>query len=169
MAKYAGYKSRQNGQYFENLITAACIDYQNKGIAYIQKTPEPMRPIRALNRNRGQYLAVFEKKAQPDFTGTIKGGRSVMFEAKHTEKPRIEFDRISSQQEMDLQEHLDLGAITFILLSFNAKDFYRVEYSEWLRLKKTIGKKSLNQDELEPYRIINEGRIIPFLSGVVEE
>lgn len=169
MSVKGAYAAKRNGEFFENLINASCIHYSKQGIAYIQKTPEPMRPVRALNRNRGQYMAVYEKKAQPDFTGTLTGGTSVIFEAKHTESPRIEFNRIGSQQELDLEAHHKLGAITFVLLSFSAKDFYRVPYSEWISLKESIGKKSLNQTDLEPYRIINQGRLIPFLDGLLEE
>lgn len=92
-----------------------------------------------------------------------------MFEAKHTEKPRIEFDRINHQQERDLMAHHNLGAITFVLMSFSGKEFYRVPFGEWLRLKDTIGKKSLNQKDLEPYKIKQRGRVILFLDGLLEE
>lgn len=163
MSVKGAYAAKRNGEFFENLITASCIDYAYKGIAYIQKTPEPMKPVKAINRNQGRYLAVYTKKAQPDFTGTLNGGRSVVFEAKHTQNTNIAFDRVSTQQEMDLSKHLKLGAEVFILVSFAAKNFYKIPYDSWLMLKKTIGKKSLNELDLTPYRVSNDGRIIKFL------
>lgn len=163
MSVRGAYAAKRNGEFFENLITASCIDYANKGIAYIQKTPEPMRPVRAINRQRGQYLAVFTKKAQPDFAGTLNDGRSVVFEAKHTQATNIPFDQISTQQEMDLSKHNELGAEVFILVSFAAKNFYKIPYQSWVHLKNTINKKSLNEKDLESYRIENHGRVIKFL------
>lgn len=36
-------QSNDQGRLFENLIDQACLYYKNKGIAMIEKTPEPFR------------------------------------------------------------------------------------------------------------------------------
>lgn len=167
-ASMNGRKAKKTGEFFENLISASCNQYKNAGIAYIQKTPEPMQPVSAVNRTRGVFKAVFTKKAQPDFAGTLQGGQSVVFEAKHSQAPRIEFKRLSPQQEQDLLAHHKLGAYAFVLVSFKAQDFYRVSITDWIQLRKSIGKQSLNQADLEPFRVKNQGVFIRFLDDYLK-
>lgn len=158
-----GHASRNNGARFEHLITHTCIRLKIKGVAYIQKTPEPIRIISGKKRAQGIFSAVYEKKAQPDFTGTLKGGQSVVFEAKHTESTNITFDRVNDQQEKDLAHHDFLGAKTFILISFNLKHFYAVPFKEWQILKVTTKKKSVNQQDLADFEISTENGLLNFV------
>lgn len=149
--RISGKKSKQNGKNFEKLIEQTCAYYKRKGIADINKTPEPLRPIGTLNN--GQFRAIYAKKGQPDFLGTLKGGRSIMFEAKHTESTNIRFDRVAPHQERDLENTYKLGGLSLVLISFKFKNFYAVEWQEWMSLKKTTGKKSVNEKDLEPYKL----------------
>ena len=87
MAQIRGKQARVAGGYFENIISASCDYYLSRGLAKIEKTPEPMKPLGAKNR-KGQFLACYTKQAQPDYGGTLKGGRSIYFEAKHTDDER---------------------------------------------------------------------------------
>ena len=84
-----GLQSKRAGEHFENMIAASLEWYKDKGVAFVEKTPEPMKPLGAKNR-KGQFLACYTKQAQPDYGGTLKGGRSIYFEAKHTDDERIE-------------------------------------------------------------------------------
>lgn len=152
--------AKRNGEHFERLIEITCAYYEKMGVALIQKTPEPMRVLKDLGR--GQFKAVFTKKAQPDFTGTLKSGKSVVFEAKHTERTNMPFDRINVEQERDLRIHDHLGAISFVLISFNMKNFYAVPFQEWMQLKESSGKKSVNQTDLVDYQISTEKGILNF-------
>lgn len=165
MSRQTALKARSNGERLEALIETSCAYYRNKGIAHIQKTPEPMKPIRAVNRSRGQYLSVFTKKAQPDFAGTLKGGRSVMFEAKHTEATNLPFDRISDVQTHDLTINTKLGAKCFVLVSFGFKNFYAIDWNEWLLLELGLGKKSVNESDLARYKVENRNGRLMFLGG----
>lgn len=45
---YQGAVSRAQGAQFEQAIAGACDLYREKGMADIEKTPEPMRPIKRL-------------------------------------------------------------------------------------------------------------------------
>lgn len=161
----SGLKSKRNGEYFERFIEQSCFWYRKKGIAEIKKTPEPLRVISTINRTRGIFKAVFTKKAQPDFTGTLKGGRSVMFEAKHTEATNIAFSRINIEQEKDLNYHENLGAYCFVLISFNSKYFYAVPWRNWKDLKEHSGKKSVNKEDIHEYEIPFENGILKFLES----
>lgn len=162
-----GRKAKQNGKVFEQYVERSCIRYRTKGIADIKKTPEPMRPVGVLNQRRGIFKAVYEKKGQPDFLGTLRGGKSVMIEAKHTESPRLAFDRILPQQETDLQNTMDLGGLALVLISFGMKRFYCIEWFVWQEMKENIGKKSVNETDLEPFEVKFENGYIDFLKGVM--
>lgn len=124
MAQIRGKQARVAGGYFENIISASCDYYLSRGLAKIEKTPEPMKPLGAKNR-KGQFLACYTKQAQPDYGGTLKGGRSIYFEAKHTDDERIEQRRLTQEQQDDLEAHHKLGAIAFVLVSMSLTDFYR--------------------------------------------
>lgn len=160
MSRLGGCKARANGENFEALIERACHRYKNLGAAYIEKTPEPTRPIRALKA--GQFVTVYTKQAQPDYKGTLKGGRAVVFEAKHTAGTRIEQSRVTPEQTAALNVHQFMGAACFVLVSFNFEAFYRVPWTVWRSMPEAFGKVSANAHDLEPYKI----DILNFLDGL---
>ena len=100
-AVVAGHRSRAAGEEWERLLEASCLHYRLKGEAEIEKTPEPMKPIGPKNA-KGQFLACYTKQAQPDYKGTLKGGRAVVFEAKHTDGDRLQQSVVTSDQEKRL-------------------------------------------------------------------
>lgn len=164
-----GRKSQRNGKVFEKYIERSCIRYRTLGLADIKKTPEPMRPVGVLNKRMGWFKAVYDKKGQPDFLGTLKGGRSIMIEAKNTDSTLMPFDRIARHQEKDLESTMRLGGLALVLLSFNLKTFYCIEWSEWIKLKETIGKKSVNEKDLAAYEVPLHNGIIDFLAWTVAD
>jgi len=83
-----GAQAKVVGQYFEKMIDAACKYYEDRQIAVIEKTPEPMRPIKSLGG--GKFVAHYEKQAQPDYKGTLANGRTIDFVPKHTSAVKIE-------------------------------------------------------------------------------
>lgn len=122
-----------------------------------------MKVIAPINRTKGQYRAIFTKKAQPDFTGTLSNGKSIVFEAKNTDSTNMPFDRINETQESDLAYHSHLGAKCLIIISFNMKRFYAVPWKDWKRMKDAGKKKSVNELDLVDYGISVESGIIDFL------
>ena len=160
-----GRQSRIMGDHFENLIAASLRWYEDKGVACIEKTPEPMKPLRAPNR-QGQFLACYVKAGQPDFKGTLTGGRSVVFEAKHTDGDRIEYNRLTDEQVEKLSTHHKLGAAAFVLVSFGLQDFYRIPWEVWRDMKAIYGRKHIKQPELEPYRVQYIAGVLKLLEGI---
>ena len=173
-----GLQSKRAGEHFENLLAASLGWYRDKGVAFVEKTPEPMRPLRPPNR-QGQFLACYTKQAQPDYGGTLKGGRSIYFEAKHTDDERIEQRRLTQEQQDDLEygrltqeqidsltEHHRLGAAAFIMVSFGLQDFYRVPWEVWRDMKSIYGRKHIKQPELEPYRVQYIAGVLKLLEGI---
>lgn len=160
-----GRQSRIMGDHFENMITASLRWYEDKGVACVEKTPEPMKPLRAPNR-QGQFLACYVKAGQPDFKGTLTGGRSVVFEAKHTDSDRIEYSRLTDEQVEKLNTHHKLGAAAFVLVSFGLQDFYRIPWEIWRDMKAIYGRKHIKQPELEPYRVQYIAGVLKLLEGI---
>lgn len=154
-----GLKARSNGRQFEHVIDVTCQMYQKKGVGMIQKTPEPMRVLK--NQNNGQFTCVFEKKAQPDYTGVLKRGKSIMFEAKHTDGKLFPFNRINDEQWKTLKTHHALGGQTYVVLSFNQWGYYSVPFGDWIQIVSTIKKKSVNVGDLAAYRV-------PYTHGFVD-
>ena len=150
--KIGAKRSQRNGKLFETLIERACTYYSRKGIAQIQKTPEPFQILRK-TRN-GQATGFYTKMAQPDFQGTLNGGQSIVFEAKHTEAKLFPFDRISSEQQLELEKHHNRGAKCFVILSFKFKNFYLIDWATWKDMKEHIGKKSVNEKDLQKRNVM---------------
>lgn len=157
-----GLRSKRAGEYFETLIMASLNWYRREGLACVEKTPEPMKPLRKPNR-QGQFLACYVRSGQPDFKGTLRGGKAVVFEAKHTDSDRISFSRLTGEQLRSLSEHYALGALAFVLVSFELQAFYRVPWTLWRDMKKLYGRKYLTREDLKAYRLKQVGGVIRLL------
>lgn len=155
-----GAQSRVAGECFERYILAACEWYRSRGEADIDKAHEPMKPLRAPNA-RGQFLACYTKPAQPDFDGTLAGGRSIKFEAKHTDDARIERSRLTPQQMEKLESHHRLGAIAFVLVSFSLQEFARIPWPVWRDMAKIYGRKYITREEAREYAV-------PCIAGTIK-
>lgn len=157
--RYRGMSSKIAGEQFEKMIEASCEWYKQQGLACIDKTPEPMKPLSRPNY-MGQFLACYTKAAQPDFKGTTDGGLSVVFEAKHTDDDRIKYDRLTGDQMDDLEMHHKLGAVAFVLVSFGLESFHRIPWPIWREMKERFGRKYITRKEAEPFRV-------PYVSGAI--
>lgn len=155
-----GMQSKRAGEHFEDMISASLVWYEQHGEACIEKTPEPMKPLRPPNK-QGQFLACYTKAGQPDFKGTIRGGRSVVFEAKHTDDDRIKYDRLTKEQIEKLDTHHNLGAVAFVLVSFGLEGFYRIPWKTWRDMKAIYGRKYITRQEAERF-------LVPYMAGVIK-
>ena len=162
------YMSRAKGLSFEDTISSSCLTYFRNGIAKIEKQQEPMKIIRPMG-SPGQFLACFTQRSGVDYKGTLKGGRAVAFEAKHTDTEKMEFKRLQTWQYDYLKEHSDLGAITFVLLSFKMQNFYRIPIGVWADMKKLYGRLYLKEEDIQEYKLKEHGLFIDFLEGFYNE
>lgn len=142
-----GKMNRELGKNFEDTVDTICQLYEYNGLARIEKTPEPMKVLKYLDQ--GRFEAVFEKDAQPDFKGTVKGGRTVVFDAKFTESDRVRYQVLSDHQRETLQKYSELGAMAFILVGFANGKIYKIDINEWTRMKQDFGRLYITQDELD--------------------
>ena len=157
-----GWKSKKTGEAFEQIIAHACLFYRDQGTAEIEKTPEPMKQLGAKDR-KGQFRACYQKRAQPDFKGTLHGGTSIVFEAKHTDSDRILQSVITKDQWDRLDRHWRLGAATFVLVSIGLQDFYNVPWTVWRNMQQNTGHKHMKREDLEPHRVTYHNGVLKFL------
>ena len=150
------------GEHWENMIEAACQHYRLKEIAEITKTPEPMKPLSRPN-SKGQFTACYTKQAQPDYKGTLKGGRAVVFEAKHTDSDRMQQSVISPEQEKQLDRHAALGAECFVMVSFGFQQFFKVPWEVFRDMKARYGRKYITSEDVQEYRVRYIGGVLQFL------
>ena len=150
-------RNKQNnaqGQHFEREIAAACRIYRDRGIADIDKTPEPFRVSK--KGNAGLFTGRFTAPAQPDFQGTLKGGRSIVFEAKQTGKDRILRSVLTDEQMKRLDLHHELGAIAAVCVSINYKIFF-VPWVLWRDMKQIFKRQYVTAEDLKGFEIIFDG------------
>ena len=163
-ASYQGKRNRALGLKFEEIVDEACEHYRSMGLAHIEKTPESMKIIGVLNRKLGHFKACFDKKAQPDFKGTMAGGRSVCFDAKHTETDRIKQDAVTENQWDALNIHEAMGAWCFVIVCLD-NTYYRVPWERWKTMKEDCGHKYMNAADLHPYTLGAWPASLRFLEG----
>lgn len=163
--RYRGKRSKDSGEYLEGLIDSACDFYRNQGFADIEKTPEPMRPIRSLGN--GKYIAVYTKAAQTDYKGMLAGGMTVYFEAKHTDSGRLTQDRVTPNQTERLERAYRMGALVFVVCGFGMAAFYRIPWSCWRDMKSRFGHKYITPAEAAPYEVhYTAPGVLMFLEGI---
>lgn len=155
--------NREIGATFEALILASCEAYKAKGLASVDKTPEPFKVTTGRHQNsagRWVFEGHFIEPAQPDFQGTIKGGRSIVFEAKITQKDRIERKEVTGKQYEELERHHQMGALAFVFVSINLRTYHRVPWPVWRDMKALYGRLYMTKGELEKYRLNERNGLI---------
>lgn len=157
-----GWQNRNSGKEFETIINTTCVTYEKLRLAKIEKTPEPMKILESLGN--GRFKACFEKKAQPDFKGTLSGGSSVVFEAKYTSSTQMSQNVVTSNQTDALTLHAELGAKCSILLSFGNELFFRIPVGVWQNMKEIYGRKYITPLDIKQYRVPIRNGVVDFLN-----
>ncbi|GHU42283.1 hypothetical protein FACS1894111_05960 [Clostridia bacterium] len=163
--KYQNTVNNAQGQAFEGYIKAACGYYERDKRAVIDKTPEPFRVIK--KQRDGIFTGRFIALAQPDFQGTLSGGKSIVFEAKYTTTDRLKQGVLTQKQIEMLEFHAKLGAIAGVCGGIRDK-FYFVPLGVWRDMKERYGRKYVTQKDLEPYRVKFTGAVL-FLDYMCEK
>lgn len=165
--KYQGKVNRAQGAFFERMIEQACDYYRSRGIADIEKTPEPMQPTRDLGG--GKFIAHYTGMAQADYKGFLMGGRAVNFEAKYTDTGRMAQDRVMPQQVERLERAHRYGTLAFVLCSFGSVAFYRIPWEVWRNMKAHFGHKYITPQEATPFEVRIGGPGVPMFLEKLEE
>ena len=155
-----------HGATFEKMISDTLDIYRRYGIANVHKYPEPLKVIRATGK--GTFECCFVKRSEPDFIGTLRGGRAIVFEAKHTDNDRILQEVVKEHQAAALDAHEKLGAACFILVSLRMRDFFFLPWEIWKSMKKRYGHKYGCAADMFEYRVVQAGGTIDFLDALKE-
>lgn len=155
--RYQNAVNNAQGHFFEDYIKAACALYSRQGRAEIDKTPEPFRVLEKLKD--GIFKGRFTAPAQPDFQGTLAGGRSIVFEAKYTTTDRLKFDVLTDEQQDALERHHRRGAISAVCAGIK-NDFFFVPWVIWRDMKQYFGRKYVTAANLEPFRVRFNGAVL---------
>ena len=156
-----GAQNRARGKRFEERIELALRGYERRGEAVIEKTPEPMRVLRELGG--GRFAACFEKMAQPDYKGVLRGGQAVVFEAKYTGTERLLQSRVTVEQAERMDAYAAAGAWCFIAAGFGSGAVYRIPWAVWRAMPERFGRRYVTQRELEPFRVPQDAAGFPLL------
>lgn len=161
---YQNAVNNAQGQAFENYIKAACEFYKQNERAAVDKTPEPFR-VTSKQQN-GIFTGRFIALAQPDFQGTLSGGRSICFEAKYTTTDRLKRSILTDTQMETLEHHEKLGAVAAVCVGIGDK-FYFIPWTIWRDMKDRYGRQYVTAADVEPYRVRFTGAVL-FLDYVHE-
>ena len=143
--------NRAQGGYFEDRIKNGCVKYQSQGRAEIHKTPEPFHVIQRLEGLK--FIGNFVGRAQPDFGGTLAGGRSIHFEAKYTDTLKMQKDVVKPHQAKALALHHKLGAVTGVCVGIKLRCFF-VPWTVREQMEKIWGRKYVTADDLTQYEVV---------------
>ncbi|WP_196606509.1 Holliday junction resolvase RecU [Pectinatus frisingensis] len=147
---YRALQSLLTGRLLENEIDTACRQYALDERAVIYKTPESFRCIN--KKSSGRFTGQFLGKAQPDYQGTLKGGKSIVFEAKFTDKDRINKTVLTKTQFDMMQEHSNAGAAAYICCGIVDK-YYMIPFAIWADMKDLFGRCYITQNDIIAYQV----------------
>lgn len=147
---WKGKRNNAQGHFFEGFIKTACAIYKQKGIACVEKMPEPFMVLE--KRDKGIFKGRFIAHAQPDFMGTLSGGRSICFEAKYTSTDKLGQNVLTGEQWDSLEQHWKAGAKAGVCAGI--KDVYAfIPWPVWRSMQEIYGHKYMTAEDLEPYRV----------------
>ena len=155
--RYQNAVNNAQGHFFEDYIKAGCALYSRQGRAEIDKTPEPFRVMEKLGG--GIFKGRFTAPAQPDFQGTLAGGRSIVFEAKYTTTDRLKRDVLTGEQQDTLARHHMMGAVAAVCAGIG-NNFFFVPWVVWRDMKQHFGRKYVTAANLEPFRVRFNGAVL---------
>ena len=162
--RYQNAVNNAQGHFFEGFIKAACVIYSVMERAEITKTPEPFRVMEKFRD--GIFKGRFTARAQPDFEGTLSGGRSVVFEAKYTSTDRMKRDVLTGKQMEALKKHNQRGALAAVCVGIR-DDYFFVPWPVWEDMKNLYQRQYVTAADLEPYRVKFNGAVM-FLDYIHE-
>ena len=157
MNQLRGMKNNAQGFIFEDELKKACQIYSRDGRAEIDKTPEPFRVIK--KHGRGIFTGRFTAPAQPDFQGTLRDGRSIVFEAKYTTADRIQRSVLTQNQMDMLTAHQKLGAVSSVVFGIRDR-FFTLPWVYWDGMKQRFGRQYLTADDLPEWEIRFTGAVM---------
>lgn len=145
------------GHIFEDYIKTACLIYHEQGLAEIDKTPEAFRVKK--KHPDGTFTGWFTAPAQPDYQGTLDGGRSIVFEAKYTTTDRMKRGVLTDEQMNALEYHSQRGALSAVCIGIQ-NNFFFIPWEIWRDMKQHFGRKYVTAADVKQYRVRFTGPVM---------
>lgn len=156
--QYQNAVNNAQGHFFEGYIKAACETYWAQGRAEISKTPEPFKVTK--KNPDGTFTGRFTReKAQPDFQGTLDGGRSIAFEAKYTTTDRMRRAVLTGEQMKRLERHHQRGALAAVVIGIQ-DSFFFIPWWWWRDMKQQAGRLYVTVADIETFRVRFNGSVL---------
>lgn len=159
------------GSTLEDLINRTLEQYEEKGLALLQKVPTPITPVRIDKNSRHITLAYFEQKSTVDYIGAVQG-IPVCFDAKECKADNFPLQNIHEHQVNFMRKFEEQGGISFLLIYFaKYHRIYYMTYREmlyfWERGREG-GAKHFKYKELDENMFLpSQSRyFVPFLEGL---
>ena len=159
------------GSTLEELINQTINQYDQQGLALIQKIPTPITPVQIDKESRQITLAYFEKISTVDYIGNVQG-IPVCFDAKECSVDTFPLQNIHEHQVEFMEKFEKQEGIAFMILYFSHRNvFYYMTFRElkkyWQRAVEG-GRKSFKYDELNRNfeMLLKNNYFIPILDFV---
>jgi len=167
------------GSHLEQLIQYANTQYQNKGIARIDKISTPIDPERVLPN--GKIYGHYAQKSTVDYIGTIKPGKFICFDCKETsDKKRLPLKNIHRHQIEYMLDVYKFGGTAFLIVYFSQHNkYYRLAFQDlyeyWKnydksagRVKRAAGTASIPYEAFKDEVVSEKGFYLHYLKGIVD-
>ncbi len=168
------WKSRGlRGSTLEEMVNRTNEQYQELGLALIQKIPTPITPINIEKETRHITLAYFDQKSTVDYIGAVQG-IPVCFDAKECAQETFALENIHEHQVFFMDSFEKQDGVAFFLIYYSSlNEFYYLPYRDlkvfWDRAQ-TGGRKSFRHDELKEKYVIRQskeaGILVPYLDAM---
>lgn len=162
------------GSTLEELINRTIEQYQEKGLAVIQKVPTPITPVSIDKTTRHITLAYFEKKSTVDYIGAVQG-IPICFDAKECAVDTFPLQNIHEHQVKFMGDFEKQDGISFLILYFSHRNqYYYMRYTEMMKFWNRAmegGRKSFTYEELDKswFLQLKNGFLVPFLEGIQQD
>ena len=137
------------GKDFEKMIEATNEQYRRRGIALIEKFPEPYKQVSKIQKN-GTFQAVRDSKSMPDFCGVYEG-QALLFDAKSTKiETRFDLSNVAEHQYKSMKRWHENGGISFLLVLFKSHgEIYYLPFESLRYWTEEADRKSIPYDSFE--------------------
>ena len=162
------------GSALEEMINQSILQYDQQGLAIIQKIPTPITPVKIDKDNRHITLAYFEKISTVDYIGNVQGV-PICFDVKECSKDTFPIQNIHEHQIEFMEKYEKQEGVSFLIIYYSHKNvFYYMRYNEivdyWQRAK-SGGRKSFKYEELDIgfFMPLKNNYFIPFLEYIQKD
>ena len=162
------------GSALEEMVNQTIVQYDQSGLALIQKIPTPITPVKIDKDNRHITLAYFEKISTVDYIGNVQG-IPICFDVKECSKDIFPMQNVHEHQIDFMEKFEKQNGISFLIIYYSQRNkFYYMrfeEVKEYYERAKAGGRKSFKFEELNPdyFMALKKNYFIPILDFIQKD